>query len=120
MSILQNRKVLIADDDPYVVKFLFDIFTTWGWGSSIVCTGRELYLLLSASNHRYDLVVADVNMPDWSGPEGVEMANTFGNNCPVIYITGDEMTQDIPEPHLLKPFSLDQLSILVALITKEA
>lgn len=118
---MENKKtVLIADDDHVFVQFLFEIFNNIGWDASVVRTGRELYLLMINQSIKYDLVITDVIMPNWNGPESVEMAKMFGAEVPVVFISGVDKVEKIPdEQFLTKPFTtkelIDKVEILLGI-----
>lgn len=105
-----KKTVLVADDNPIIVQMLFELFNQMGWNVSVVRTGRELYLLMISQSIKYDLVITDVIMPNWDGPESVEMAKMFGAEMPVLFISGIDKGKEIPaEQFLAKPFTTQQL-----------
>ena len=104
-----SKRILIADDEAHVVFILFEFLTGEGYEVSIVRTGKELYTLLSGSYEYYDLVISDVLMPEGEGIESVEMAQIFGSEIPVIYMTGFSDISLENDLILSKPLNLSYL-----------
>lgn len=90
---IKPLKVLIADDEEIICDFLFDYFIRFECTPSIVRDGRELYCLLTG-NVEYDLILADIMMPNWTGVEAIEQSNLFGHleyekkKDKIIFLTG--------------------------------
>jgi CheY-like chemotaxis protein len=59
------KKILIADDDPSVVRLLADHCTRMGFDVDTACNGIQA--LLKASRTKPDILVIDVNMPEVDG-----------------------------------------------------
>jgi CheY-like chemotaxis protein len=64
-SIDENPKVLIADDDPSIVRLLADYCARMGFDVDTACNGIQA--LLKASRTKPDTLVIDVNMPEVDG-----------------------------------------------------
>lgn len=82
-------KVLVADDEPFVIEGL-DIMIDWtGHEFEItdrVCSGTEALERLEKSSP--DLIVVDINMPGMNGLELVEKAVSGGYKGEIIILTG--------------------------------
>jgi len=61
----QAPRLLIADDDPSIVRLLADHCTRLGFNVQTAPNGIQA--LLKASRHRPDILVIDVNMPEVDG-----------------------------------------------------
>lgn len=103
-------KVLVADDDPYIIKLMVDILKKQGYQSLVAENGEEA-IDLFFENNDIDLVILDVMMPLFSGWE-VLMEIREHSDVPIIMLTalGDE-TNEIKglnhgaDDYIAKPFS---------------
>jgi DNA-binding response OmpR family regulator len=90
------KKILIADDDPVMVKLLEFNFRRAGFDA--VACGEGFTVCARARAERPDLVVLDVMLP---GRSGLELLNDFKSDpilaiIPVVVVTsqGKGSTQD--------------------------
>jgi CheY-like chemotaxis protein len=60
-----STRLLVVDDDPTVVKMLYDFFARRGYPVTVAGDGIEAMMKLAAA--RFDLVIADLNMPRLDG-----------------------------------------------------
>jgi two-component system cell cycle response regulator CpdR len=105
--------ILLAEDDDAMRQFLSAALTRAGHRVTCRRNGRAA---AAALNTRYDLLIADVNMP---GVDGIELARRARENdpdLPVMFVTGFAgETQRGGEPIipgatiLSKPFQLRDL-----------
>ena len=61
--------VLIADDSPPARSLMSKHFLEWGFDVETAADGREAFRL--ATTVEYDLIVMDLNMPDWDGEDAI-------------------------------------------------
>jgi CheY-like chemotaxis protein len=88
------RKVLIADDDPSVVKFLADRCTKMGFQVQTATDG--LQALVMARRNPPDLLIVDINMPGLDGFSlSVHLLDSRGLPLEVIVITGESSEETI-------------------------
>lgn len=82
------HKVLVIDDDPYIVKYLIDILTDNGYATCSASNGAEGIDVLK--REKPDLVTLDLEMPEEWGPRFYrKMVKEPGfENTPVIVISG--------------------------------
>ena len=64
-QLINETKMLIADDDPAVVRLLADRFTKIGF--SIETAGNGMQALFKAKRNNPDILVVDINMPQIDG-----------------------------------------------------
>jgi two-component system response regulator YesN len=85
---VEQRQILIADDDPAVLFILRAAMEGMENGCAIVTaqSGAEALELVLA--HPFDLVITDVRMPGLDGIELVEAMRASGLTVAVIWITG--------------------------------
>ena len=60
------HKILVIDDDPYIVKYLVDILSDNGYATCSASDGAEGLELLK--REKPDLVTLDLEMPNEWGP----------------------------------------------------
>ena len=81
-----SRKILVVDDEPLVARGCRRILTEAGYQVDTAGTGREG--LTRAVREDFDLVMADLRLPDL---DGMELVRTLRRRCPqtaVVIITG--------------------------------
>jgi len=112
----RGRRALVVDDDPGVLEFVAALLRQAGWVVATATGGRDALECLRSAE--YDLVLADMRMPDGSGEdlyravasERGELAERF------LFMTGDtansEAWQFIETTHasvIEKPFTAQAL-----------
>jgi len=113
-------QILIADDDPAIVRLLQEDLGEFGYTIRGAYDGQAV--IRSALQHRPDLIIMDVNMPMTSGLKAFEYlrAREGTSRIPVIFISV-ELSKDIYPAiaetsrvaHLKKPIDLESLNSLV-------
>lgn len=80
-------KVLIADDDPSVVRFLAERCTKMGFEVQTATSG--LQALVMARRSPPDVMIVDVNMPELDGLSlSLHLLDSRGNPLELIVVTG--------------------------------
>ncbi|HFE52790.1 MAG TPA: response regulator [Bacteroidetes bacterium] len=113
-----HATVLVVDDEPLTRELITRFLRREGIAADVAISGREaLYLL---QQHGYDVVLADVQMPDISGIELYRRAKAFSQDTAFIMITGFSDTDTAIQAlklgafdYLLKPLNLDELGLSV-------
>lgn len=113
-----TRSVLLIDDEPSVLKSLVHLFARFGWTVSSSTDARsaiELY-----ERERPDLVILDLEMPDLSGLQVLEILRERDPDATVVMLSGRgdistavEALQLGAENFLAKPLALQHLSVVV-------
>lgn len=82
------HKILIVDDDPYIVKYLVDILTDNGYATCSASDGPEALEVLK--REKPDLITLDLEMPKEWGPRFYRKMSRDPefHNTPVIVISG--------------------------------
>ena len=84
---MNNLKILVVDDEQIVRETLREQFELEGAVVSEAENGNIAFDLIQKNS--YDLVVADVRMPECSGVELLEKIRAYSGNAPeVIMISG--------------------------------
>ena len=107
-------RLLIVDDDPELLQLLRDELSESGWDCHVANCGSDA--LLQLRQERFDLVVLDWTLPDFSGVELCRRLRSSGNTTPVLMLTArddvDERVQALDagvDDYLTKPFNLKEL-----------
>ena len=113
----------MVDDEPSVRDMVSDALSLAGYSTQISADGFEAIQALK--KEKFDLLVADVNMPRINGYELVERVRANGNSIPVIFLTARLEKPDIArgfragaDDYIGKPFSLEELTLRVAAILR--
>lgn len=105
-------KILIADDDPELVKMLQTFFQLRKY---IVLTAADGAETLKKAEMRPDIILLDINMPRI---DGIEVCRRIRDkvSCPILFLTARADEQDRVnglmsggDDYILKPFSLKEL-----------
>lgn len=105
-------KILIADDDPELVKMLQTFFELRKY---IVLTAVDGAETLKKVEMRPDIILLDINMPRI---DGIEVCRRIRDkvSCPILFLTARADEQDRVnglmsggDDYILKPFSLKEL-----------
>ncbi|WP_213814617.1 response regulator [Glaciihabitans sp. dw_435] len=106
-------KILIADDDPQIVRALRITLTARGYDVITAADGRAA--LNAAIEHHPDVVVLDLGMPGLSGIEVIEGLRGW-STVPILVVSGRSESWDKVEAldagaddYVTKPFAADEL-----------
>ena len=118
----ESRRILIVDDEPTIVRFVSRVLRGAGYETSTAGSGLEALGVVETSAP-FDLIVADVNMPELSGPEMISRVRMRQPDVRVLYLTGfnDQLfaAKNVlweGEAYLDKPTTTDGLLQAVSLI----
>jgi two-component system, OmpR family, KDP operon response regulator KdpE len=107
-------RVAVIEDDPQIRRFLRTALGREGMGVSESATGREA--LTDVSEHRPDLVILDLGLPDLDGTEVIRAIRTF-SAAPILVLSARTDESDKvaaldagADDYLTKPFSVAELS----------
>ena len=119
------HKVLIVDDNPMNAELLKDILEQIGQSSVIAYSGREA--LDAITQHRFDLILLDIMMPEMSGFELIECfkSDKSISEVPVVFISALNETSDIVKGldlgsygYITKPYNIEALKAKVLSILR--
>ena len=119
-----SRRILIADDDPAILRLVATILEKENFDVVTARDGREAYKLLQADAD-FTAAILDVVMPHISGPELVRQMKTEKRlmNIPVMMMTAEQdpkLSQDSfaagAVVFLPKPFTTAQLQIMLQML----
>lgn len=115
-----SGRILIVDDDPLISRVL-DRLLSREYSTVTENSARDA-LARIAGGEVFDLVLCDLMMPEMDGRTFYEevRAMGYGEEEKLIFLTGGVFTdrmesflRAIPNPHILKPFKLKELTDLV-------
>jgi two-component system, OmpR family, KDP operon response regulator KdpE len=106
-----NKRVLVVDDEPGILKVVEIQLRLNGYGSITTTSGAEAIRLVR--EQKPDLVLLDVLMPDVTGLDVLDSVRTF-SNVPVIIFSADQSVINMAATlgasgSVPKPFKPDDL-----------
>jgi CheY-like chemotaxis protein len=118
------KRILVVDDDDHLRELLSITLSEGDHTVDTASDGLEALALLN--QHRYDVILSDLRMPGLDGPALYEALRTMRHTTAqprVIFMTGhaagekySAFLQGNTEPILQKPFSLDVVRRVVAVL----
>lgn len=113
-----NERVLVVDDDPLIVDLFVTVLQNAGYQVEGVLRGKEAIERLTTMP--FDVLLADVKMPDVDGLEVLRRAKTLDPEIAAVIITGHG-TMDVAikaiqlgaEGFVLKPAEVEDLLAIV-------
>ncbi len=124
----EKRRILVADDDPAILRLISAILEKENYGVVSARDGREAYKILQ-SDPDFTAAIFDVVMPHISGPELVRYMKTEKRlmNIPVMMMTAEQDPKLSSDSFsagavvfLPKPFTTAQLQIMLQMLTGKA
>jgi DNA-binding response OmpR family regulator len=116
-------RVLVVDDDLQVLEVVGEMLRLEGFEVEVASNGCEA--LRQFRNHRFDLVITDLIMPDKEGLETIAELRTLDRHVPIIAMSGggrigptdylDTAFQLGADATLAKPFARSEL---IAAVTR--
>jgi DNA-binding response OmpR family regulator len=120
LQVTTNASILIVEDDPISRKILCESLSLLKYKVHSAHNGIDAFEKMSGE--KYDLVLLDVMMPGLSGYELLKRIRIklSPEELPVILVTAKSQLDDIhagfkagANDYIIKPFSMDELSIRV-------
>jgi len=106
-------KILIADDDPQILRALRITLSARGYDVITAGDGREA--VRAAADKHPDLIVLDLGMPGLTGIEVIEAVRGW-SSVPILVVSGRSDSHDKVEAldagaddYVTKPFAADEL-----------
>ena len=124
----QNRRVLVADDDPAILRLVKTILEKESYEVVTAKDGREAYKILQGDPN-FTAGIFDVVMPHISGPELVRFMKTEKRlmKIPVMMMTAEQDPKLSSDSFsagavvfLPKPFTTAQLNIMLQMLIGKA
>ena len=128
MSNTPSRRILVADDDPAILRLVTAVVEKEGYSVVAARDGREAYKILQ-SDADFLAGVFDVMMPHIQGPELVRYMRTEKRlmRIPVMMMTAEQNPKLSSDSFaagavvfLPKPFTTSQLQIMLRMLVARA
>lgn len=123
-----NMRILVLDDEPFMLKLLARMLANLGYGAVSTCAnGQDALVRVASTADVPDLILLDINMPQMDGVEFVRHLVEHKYRGSLILVSGeDERTLQSVEKlvrahkitvlgHLSKPVTPERLSSLIEL-----
>ena len=120
----ENRRMLVADDDPAILRLIATILEKDNYTVVTARDGREAYKILQADPN-FTAAILDVVMPHISGPELVRYMKSEDRlkTIPVMMMTAEQDPKLSSDSFsagavvfLPKPFTTAQLQIMMQML----
>ena len=127
-SVNDKRRILVADDDPAILRLVTAILEKESYGVVAARDGREAYKIMQ-DDHNFTAAIFDVVMPHISGPELVRFMKTEKRlmKIPVMMMTAEQDPKLSSDSFsagavvfLPKPFTTAQLHIMLQMLIGKA
>jgi DNA-binding response OmpR family regulator len=124
----RTRRILVADDDPAILRLVTAILEKENFGVVSARDGREAYKILQGDQD-FTAAILDVVMPHISGPELVRFMKTEKRlmRIPVMMMTAEQDPKLSSDSFaagavvfLPKPFTTAQLHIMLQMLISKA
>ena len=124
----EGRRILVADDDPAILRLVSTILEKENYAVLPARDGREAYKILQG-DESLTAAIFDVVMPHISGPELVRYMKTEKRlmNIPVMMMTAEQDPKLSSDSFsagavvfLPKPFTTAQLQIMLQMLIGKA
>ena len=120
---MQKPKILVVDDEDGIRDLISDALSIGGF--EVESSPDGLQALKAIRDHRFDLLILDVNMPKMDGFALLEKVRADGLTTPVIMLSARGQKVDInqglrlgADDYMTKPFGLEELSLRINAILK--
>ena len=115
-------KILIADDDPQILRALRVTLSAKGY--EVVTAGDGKQAITATIDHRPDLVMLDLGMPGLDGVEVIEAIRGW-SGVPILVVSGRTGAGDKvdaldagADDYVTKPFSIEELLARLRALTR--
>lgn len=110
--------VLVVDDEHSLRVATHRILSSQGYNVLHAATASEALRICTEQRDAIDLVVTDIFLTDWRGPELAGRIREMQPHAKFLFVSGDPRASDLVKgaPFLAKPFSKQQLIDRVGLV----
>ena len=120
-----SYKILVLEDNTLLLQTLEDFLEGNGYECTLVTNGKEA--LKQCFEHKYDLYLLDVKVPEMSGFEFLHSLRSSGDVTPAIFVTSLNDQESLTKGFMLggddyikKPFDLNELLLRIKAILARA
>jgi DNA-binding response OmpR family regulator len=111
-----HLKALILEDDDLIAELLETVVAGLYSGVSVVLAETLGEALIQVKNNRFDLYIADRNLPDGSGLELVRQVRQLDRDVPIVMVSGRSDRESVLQAahygidgYMTKPFDVANL-----------
>ena len=111
---MERYRILVIEDDPGIGQSLIDGLKHYGFRADLCTDGTSG--VKYAKQHRSQLIILDIRLPDGSGFDFCRQMRQAGLNQPIIMLTAQQDETDKvlglemgADDYMTKPFSLREL-----------
>ena len=122
---MQNKKLLIVEDDPNLGNILSEYLTMKGYESFLFRDGLEGLSAFKAQH--YDCCLLDIMMPKMDGFTLAKEIRKINDQVPFIFLTAKSMKEDRlngfmlgADDYITKPFSMEELLLRLNVIFRRS
>jgi DNA-binding NtrC family response regulator len=111
--ISDKHKILVADDDEQVLRFITFALKKDGYDVIAFTNGSEALMHISSFKNKVDLILTDYILPDMNGKEFSQKANLLYPEIKLVFTSGYADLFDAHENNIQfikKPFSIQTLT----------
>jgi two-component system NtrC family sensor kinase len=117
----QSGTILVLDDEKSIAEMLGEMLGLLGYTPTVCHAATQA--LECVERQDFDLVISDFRMPNFNGRQFYEMAVSRKPELArkIIFLTGDVVNEEtrafidsIGNPHIAKPFNLDNVKAVVS------
>lgn len=105
--------ILIVDDYEYVFHVVARMLRKAGYRVTATMSARDALALIQSGSPKIDLLLTDIRMPEFSGPELARAARLADPDLPLVFMSGytdyDELIAPFSSCLLQKPFTMQTL-----------
>ncbi len=118
------KKIIIIDDDAFILKTFSLVLTKKGFEVETAETGKQAIEKLT--NSSFDLALIDVCLPDMKGTDLLEKAKKELEKTVKIMLTGhpsvetsEKATFEGADTYIIKPIKIDELLSVINFFLKQ-
>lgn len=89
---MSHLSVLMVDDSQILLKIQTSIVVKQGYSVEGVTSAEAAIRLLK--QHRYDIIVMDVQMPVMDGLQATQAIRALGIKTPILALTGNDLPEE--------------------------
>lgn len=120
---IENKKILIVEDEVKVATFIKKGLQTQSFEAEIAETGNDAKRFFD--ENKFDLIILDIGLPDMSGLEVCEYIRTKNTKIPILMLTALGSVADKlsgfevgTDDYMVKPFDFMELLVRVKALLK--
>ncbi len=121
----REETILVVEDEESIRELVATALRFTGFTVQTAVSGSSA--LTEARNASFDLVVLDVNLPDFDGFDVCRRLRAGGDQVPVVFLTARDDPADLRagftgggDDYVTKPFSLEELVLRIEAVLRRS